>query len=35
VHDGVVTPEQVEAWVRVAAAAELDVDPDALRDDPV
>ena len=35
VHDGVVTPEQVEAWVRVAAAAELDVDPDALRDGPV
>lgn len=33
VHDGVVTAQQVEDWVRVAAAAELGIDPDDLRDD--
>jgi len=31
VHDGVLSPRQVTTWVRAAAAAELGVDPAALR----
>lgn len=31
VHDGVVSAEQVQSWVRRAAAAELGVDPAALQ----
>jgi AcrR family transcriptional regulator len=31
VHDGVLTSTQIDDWVRTSAAAELGVDPDALR----